>query len=353
MRKINFFLFLFLVLGIKSQVTIGSNEIPIKGAILDLKERSDGTSSKGMILPRVKLKALNQLLDPSHGKSEHMGLLVYNVDDACVNKGVYSWSGEVWDALYQEGVKLEGSREKDSLALVKLYNSTNGASWSIKSGWLSNQPLEQWHGVTTQGLDISCGNGGRVVKLDLKNNNLDGTLPSDIGVLGGLTDLYLHENKIKGSIPSEITNLVELRYLDLHQNQLSSTIPPSIGNMIYLKYLSLQKNVLTGSLPLEIGKLESLQNLELGQNQLDGVIPSEIGNLVNLQYLRLNENKLTGNIPASLKNLTILKGVELNNNRLSGYIPDVLLGVTNKNFCPQYLDDVNPNTNPWSNYTCP
>jgi len=39
--------------------------------------------------------------------------------------------------------------ERDSIALVALYNATDGANWSKK--WLLDTPLEDWHGVNNTG----------------------------------------------------------------------------------------------------------------------------------------------------------------------------------------------------------
>ncbi len=60
---------------------------------------------------------------------------------------------------------------QDSMALVDLYNSTNGQNWTYNYNWLSGQPLSTWYGVTTGGGSY---NAARVVKLDLPYNNLTG-----------------------------------------------------------------------------------------------------------------------------------------------------------------------------------
>ncbi|MDR1503046.1 MAG: hypothetical protein LBT43_11400 [Prevotella sp.] len=41
----------------QAQVTIGSNETPNVDALLDLTETSAGTSTKGLLLPRVSLSS--------------------------------------------------------------------------------------------------------------------------------------------------------------------------------------------------------------------------------------------------------------------------------------------------------
>ena len=67
--------------------------------------------------------------------------------------------------------------------------------------------------------------------LDLSNNQLTGSIPSEIGNLTNLTLLYLYENQLTGSIPSEIGNLTNLTYLKLSSNQLTGEIPESICDL--------------------------------------------------------------------------------------------------------------------------
>ncbi len=45
---------------LNAQVTIGSLDKPIDGALLDLKE--SGTTTKGLSLPRVELKEIDKLI---------------------------------------------------------------------------------------------------------------------------------------------------------------------------------------------------------------------------------------------------------------------------------------------------
>jgi len=50
-------------------------------------------------------------------------------------------------------------------------------------------------------------------------------------ILTNLTLLYLYENQLTGSIPSEIGNLTNLTYLKLSSNQLTGEIPESICDL--------------------------------------------------------------------------------------------------------------------------
>ena len=202
--------------------------------------------------------------------------------------------------------------EKD--ALLALYNSTNGNSWTNKTGWDFSTPVTSaWYGVTVT--------AGHVTAINLSNNNLIGTIPTAIGQFTEMQWLHLYANQLSGIIPSEIGLLTKLSGLYLHQNQLSGAIPASIGQLSQLQTLQLYTNQLSGTIPVSIGQLTKLTSLFLHQNQLSGTIPVEIGQLILLQTLQLNNNQLTGSIPTSIGQLTQILNFYLHNNKLSGAIP--------------------------------
>ena len=210
----------------------------------------------------------------------------------------------------------------DRDALVALYNATGGPNWTNSANWLSNRPLGEWHGVTT---DAS----GRVTELDLNSNQLDGTIPSSLGNLSNLEHLLLSGNQLTGAIPAELGNLSNLGWLDLYGNQLTGTIPSSLGSLSNLGYLYLSNNQLTGAIPSSLGSLNNLDALYLDGNQLTGGIPDSLGSLTNLTDLRLSNNQLTGTIPASLGSLSNLRVLSLDENQLSGAIPAELGSLSN------------------------
>ena len=265
-------------------------------------------------------------------------------------------------------------REQDSLALVAIYNATNGDNWLNKTGW-KTAPLEQWYGITIEnnrvvkiclhGTQISfygnllsgsipaeIGNLSQLQELDLSYNRLSGDIPTEIGNLSQLQRLRLEENQqLSGSIPTEIGNLSQLQKLDLSTNQLSGSIPVEIGNLSQLKILSLSANPLSGSIPAEIGHLSQLQRLVLEENQLSGSIPATIGNLSQLQIFTIYKNQLSGSIPPSIGNLSQLQWFNLSYNQLSGEVPVAILNWVQTNpssfsICPQQGVG-------FSNYTCP
>ena len=179
-------------------------------------------------------------------------------------------------------------------ALVALYEATDGANWTSNDNWLSNAPLGEWHGVITD-------RNGRVTGLDLRENQLTGEIPAELGSLSNLEWVYLHGNQLRGTIPPDLGSLTNLELLDLIGNQLSGEIPPELGSLSNLRSLYLDGNELTGEIPPELGSLSNLIQLWLYENQLGGEIPAELGNLVNLQELFLSENQLSGCVPTSLR----------------------------------------------------
>ena len=194
-----------------------------------------------------------------------------------------------------------GMSSADREALVALYNATDGANWANNENWLSEEPLENWYGVTVS--------DGRVTRLVLEFNQLTGMIPAELGDLSSLTELDLSRNQLTGSIPTELGNLSSLTRLQLSGNRqwnfetrtyeggLTGSIPRELGNLSSLTSLYLFGNQLTGSIPPELGNLSSLTELDLSRNQLTGSIPPELGNLSSLTELDLSRNQLTGSIP--------------------------------------------------------
>ncbi len=64
--------------------------------------------------------------------------------------------------------------EKDSLALVALYDSTDASNWINSQNWLSG-PVSSWRGITVA--------SGRVSAISLRANNLVGQLPPELSDL--------------------------------------------------------------------------------------------------------------------------------------------------------------------------
>ena len=198
-------------------------------------------------------------------------------------------------------------------ALVSLYTSTNGSSWTIRTDWLVTSTPCSWYGVTCS--------AGHVQQIFLGTNGLSGGLPAAIGFLTELEVLNLGENQIDGTIMLELGNLSKLQNLFLNSNQLSGSIPTVLGSLLNLQQINLGSNQLTGSIPSELGNLTNLEWLNLENNQLNGGLPLELGSLVKLQFLNIAKNQLSGPIPNQLGDLTNLEGLDVSNNAFVGEVP--------------------------------
>ena len=218
----------------------------------------------------------------------------------------------------------------DYYVLTRLYHATNGKSWTNSTNWLSDAPLNTWFGVQTNTRE-------EVTGLDLKENNLVGAIPSEIGQLKNLTLLDLGLNQLTGNVPSEISGLESITHLYLHANRLTRNIPSEIGQLKNLSEIRLDQNRFTGSIPPEIGELQELRHLWLFGNLLSGSIPPEIGRLSELSNLVLSDNRLTGDIPPETWGLRNLKELDLrgdaysrdSGNQLTGAIPPEIAQLVN------------------------
>ena len=122
---------------------------------------------------------------------------------------------------------------------IQVYNATSGDNWANNDNWLSDKPLGEWHGVTTD-------SDGRVRRLDLSGNQLS-EVPPELGSLSNLEWLWLQRNQLS-EVPSELGSLSNLEWLDLSHNRLTE-IPGELGNLSNLESLYLSSNELTGCIP--------------------------------------------------------------------------------------------------------
>ena len=198
--------------------------------------------------------------------------------------------------------KVLACRESDSLALVALYNATDGLNWRVP--WNLARPVAGWWGITLN--DQGC-----VIEIRLWNSNLKGKLPEELGQLSNLSVLSLSENQLTGGLPESLTELDSLTEITLSINELSGPILVSIGQLSNLTALWLNDNRFTGPIPSEMGELSLLEHLSLGKNELSEQIPGSIGQLLKLRYLDISQNQLTGKIPLSLGNLDSLELLSL------------------------------------------
>ena len=259
--------------------------------------------------------------------------------------GLQWWFFLVNLAISISSLKLESlpitptfGNETDKLALLIFKNHLVDAPNGILSSWNNSLHFCQWLGVTCsrrhqrvtvlrlEGQNLGgslpppnlIGNLTFLRELVLSNNNLQGSIPSDIGLLQRIQYLNLSTNYLQGEIPFELINCSNLKTVDLTGNNLTGQIPFHFGHMQRLLLLRLGANSLTGVIPFTLGNLSSLQHLSVAYNHLEGVIPHDLGRLKSLTVLNLGANNLSGMVPPSLYNLSSLTEFAAAENHLSG-----------------------------------
>ncbi len=295
--------------GSVEEIDLSSNDL--KGELLvdlgDFKHlkvlRFDGNPNLSGRLPRTLLR-LENLID-----------FRYDGTSLCYPAGA-SFESWVRGIQKHEGTSVECPPPEDRETLSEIFQELDGnGSWKKTTNWNSDEPLHEWHGVTTNAQE-------RVTGLNLGYNGLTGFLSPALGELTELTHLNLAGSKFVGSsIPPEIGNLVKLTSLNLNFSKLKGEIPPELGNLTQLIDIDLSGNQLSGAIPLELGKLENLIILLLSHNDLSSHIPEEISQLSNLGTFYAEGNQLSGSIPQSLSQLNLLLQLDLGHNQLTGPLP--------------------------------
>ena len=196
----------------------------------------------------------------------------------------------------------ETSAETDRTVLELFYERTEGEWWTNNENWMTEAPLGEWYGITTNAQ-------GRVTEIRFGNNNLDGNIPSEIGNLSQLKVLYIRGNyRLATEIPTTIENLSQLEILDLAANDVGGPIPPGIGNLSNLQKITLAVNQLNGEIPPELANLQNLEWLDLRHNQLrtsrQPYLPEGFGDLPNITVLLISPQRLDRTnfcLPAKLR----------------------------------------------------
>ncbi|KAL5707789.1 hypothetical protein ACHQM5_018650 [Ranunculus cassubicifolius] len=212
-------------------------------------------------------------------------------------------------------------------SLLRWKHSLFGGSSSILSSW--SYPPSNGHATNasshcTSWLGVSCNENNRIVRLNLTNLGLSGTLQDfPFPFLSNLLDFDISLNALCGAIPVDVGNLSQIRYMDFSDNIFTGNIPQEIGKLTSLQLLHLSRNKLHGYLPLDIGNLFNLNELKISRNFLTGPLPSTIGNLTKLIRFYLYDNFFNGHLPEELTKLNLIE-LSVSSNNFTGQLPQSL-----------------------------
>jgi Leucine-rich repeat (LRR) protein len=218
-------------------------------------------------------------------------------------------------AVYTDCSAVADVTEPECQALVDLYTSTAGASWTNHTAWLETNEVCTWWGVL-------CSSGA-LYQINLYDNNLVGPFDGDFTSATSITHFSAGANQISGTMSAVIAALpTSLQVLSLQYNDLTGTFPAGLASFSNLYYLYLEHNLLDGDLPTMIANLPGgITYLLLQNNQITGGIPSSISSLTSLYNVKLNDNLLSGDLDPMLGYIpTSVNFLTLSNNDFTGTI---------------------------------
>ena len=238
------------------------------------------------------------------------------------------------------GWNFRNNSAQDSLALLALFNATGGPGWVNNTNWNTAEPFGTWYGVTVD-------DSSRVSRISLGLNNLNGTIPPEIGDLTELKYLWLGSNvglagtipseigqlqnldtlafsytSLTGSIPDELYNLTNLIRFSMSNSQVTGQLSPRVANLTNLKHIALWNTPLSGDIPNEFWDMTQLERIYLGTNAQGGEISPKIGEFTNLDEFWISNSNLSGEIPPEIGQATTTTLLNLYNNKLTGPVPD-------------------------------
>ncbi|KAH6765225.1 hypothetical protein C2S51_016474 [Perilla frutescens var. frutescens] len=186
---------------------------------------------------------------------------------------------------------------------------------------ISSNPL---HGVLpTSFTNLSAS----LLTLAAEDCHIIGAIPSELGNLSSLLDIFLDGNQLTGRIPATIGNLKQLQRLYLYDNQLNGYIPNDLCQMIHLGEMDLSGNMLVGPIPECLSQLTALKIIYLDSNRLNSTLPSNFWiNLVDIVGLSMSSNYLSGQVSSQIENLKAINYMDLSSNLFSGAIPTTIDG---------------------------
>ncbi|PIN05722.1 Serine/threonine protein kinase [Handroanthus impetiginosus] len=217
----------------------------------------------------------------------------------------------------------------NSTTLVTLNLSSNSISGSLPLSLGNCVVVDLSRNLLSDDISVMANWNGNLEILDLSSNGLTGSFPN-FTLFQGLTLLSIRNNSLEGALPSTVGSHPKLITVDLSSNRFDGPIPYSFFTSTTITNLNLSGNHLTGPIPLQgshanellvLPSVPPMESLDISNNALTGGLPSDIGNWGRLTLLNLARNHLSGPLPNALSKLNVLEHLDLSHNNFDGHIP--------------------------------
>jgi Leucine-rich repeat (LRR) protein len=119
------------------------------------------------------------------------------------------------------------------------------------------------------------------VVLNLRENNFEGMLPSNITTECRLKTIDLHGNNIEGQLPRGLSNCTHLEIMDIGGNRIIDSFPSWLSGIYGLSVIVLRSNPFYGAIGDIVGdkkseeSFPSLQVIDLASNNFSGNLNSQ------------------------------------------------------------------------------
>lgn len=163
---------------------------------------------------------------------------------------------------------------------------------------------------------------------------LNGVLTADFCNLLYLNSINIRNNNITGSLPAAISALTRLNTLSVGNNLLSGTIDV-LKNNTQLIYILVNNNQFSGSIATGLsGSMPVLVYLAINNNQFTGTLASV---KINIAYLYAQNNQFSGSLPAfsNLINL-VTSQIDVRYNLFSCYANTISATAASARINPQW-----------------
>ncbi|CAB9517526.1 Leucine Rich Repeat [Seminavis robusta] len=188
------------------------------------------------------------------------------------------------------------------LDCINLHHIPLNTSIPTEIGLLSNlRRFNVWACQITGSLPSEFLKLTNMRRIDIDDNAITGTIATEFGLFKNLTMAWMNGSRFTGTLPGSIfESWGQVTFLKINNNNLEGSLPSQLGLLTSLELLWLFQNRFSGSIPSELGLLSNVTELFLHDNNLTGGVPESLTSMAALDHLTLSNTSLSGSIPEAL-----------------------------------------------------